>query len=272
METIKDDQPNDELLMLTRLVPIKRVDNKVFARSLRYGEEDSGERVHLEAGDQLIIPAGELVIDTREIDAQSVEGEGGYAPVANTIWTWYRFAPAHREFYDLFFALARRMDAAHYTWTLAIQERGTAKEKEGISRRIGYFNTLSLAEVTIIALHRAMSMLHRLNSDFCLGLEVPKGVGRVWKIVEELRHGFEHIDRRAAGKSGPSLKEDPDAWTIFHQADFFESLILRYKGNSLRFYEDVRTTLLECREMMMKAIDAKVRVDSGSKEVGGDRN
>ena len=82
-------QPEGEFLTGGRLVPVRRQGNKVYAGTLRPGEEDTGEVVHLEPGDQLVIPPGGLVVDSREIDAYGVEGFGGYAPVANTVWTWY---------------------------------------------------------------------------------------------------------------------------------------------------------------------------------------
>ena len=68
-----------------RLIPTKREGNKVYARTLRWGEDDPGETVHLETGDQLIIPAGDLVIDTRQIDSMSPVGVGGYAIQSQTL-------------------------------------------------------------------------------------------------------------------------------------------------------------------------------------------
>ena len=43
----------------------------MYARSLRPDEEDTGEGVHLNAGDRLVIPAGGFVFDTDQIDAMS---------------------------------------------------------------------------------------------------------------------------------------------------------------------------------------------------------
>ena len=70
---------SDELLFYSRLVPDGREGNKVFARSLRPGEEDTGEGVNVRAGEQLIIRARGLVINSDEIDALSPKGYGGYA-------------------------------------------------------------------------------------------------------------------------------------------------------------------------------------------------
>ena len=146
-----------DFLIGGRLVPIRREGNKVYARTLRLGEEDTGEVIHLNPGDQLIIPKGGLVVDSRQIDTQSVKGLGGYAPVANTVWTWYRIVGEELFFYLFLFSLARRIDAAHALWALAIQEREKAIREGAIPRRTGFFNALGTSEVAIIALHRGIT-------------------------------------------------------------------------------------------------------------------
>ena len=85
MDNDANKQPQGEFLMSGRIVPVGREGNKVFVRTLRFGEEDTGEVVHIGPGDQLVFRAGDLVIDSREIDALSVKGLRGYAPVANII-------------------------------------------------------------------------------------------------------------------------------------------------------------------------------------------
>ena len=96
MDKAPIEQPADEFLTSGRIVLDRREGNKVFVRTLRPDEEDTGEGVDIRAGEQLIFEAGALVIDSREIDAQSVEGRGRYAPVANTVWTWYRIVVNNR--------------------------------------------------------------------------------------------------------------------------------------------------------------------------------
>ena len=78
-------EPTGEFLTSGRIVPVRREGNKVFVRSLRQGEEDTGQVVNIRAGDSVIFESGALVIDSRQIDAQSVKGPGGYAPVAKGI-------------------------------------------------------------------------------------------------------------------------------------------------------------------------------------------
>ena len=83
------------------------------------GEEDTGEAIHLEKGDKLVIPPGELVIDSRDIDEYyNPKGPGGYRPVANTVWSWYQVATERLGFFLFLFAFARRVDAAHALWVL----------------------------------------------------------------------------------------------------------------------------------------------------------
>ncbi|MDE2887848.1 MAG: hypothetical protein OXR72_06505 [Gemmatimonadota bacterium] len=262
-------QTRGELLMSARIIPIGREGKRVFARMLRPGEQDNGRKVHLRPGDQLVIPPGGLEINSAEIDALNKEGMGGYAPVANTVWTWYRIVDEQVGFFLFFFALARRMDAAHAVWTLAMKEREKAQVEGGISGRARFFNELATAEMTVIALHRGITMVYKLVEKFCPDLEVPETVRRIRKAVQEIRHAFEHIDDRAEAIEGMSGKLHSDALTIFNQPDFIESSILRYKEHSLDFNEDVLAALLECRDLVMKAIDSRAEAQSrdlGSKE------
>ena len=252
-----NNQDQGDFLFGGRIVPIKREGNVVYARTLRRGEEDTGEVVHLEAGDQLVIPARELVINPRDIDEYyNPKGLGGYRPVANTVWTWYQIATEQLGFFLFFFALARRTDAAYALWASAIQARDKAKDEGGIPQRQGYFNALAEAEVAIIALGRCYRMVYGLVEKYCPELQVPDSVTKTLEAVQEMRNAFEHIDERAEGKVG-GRKTHPDALTIFHQPDFAKSSILRYKDYELNFESDVIAALIDCRELIMDAIDAR---------------
>ena len=231
----------------------------VYARTLRRGEEDTGEAVHLEAGDQLVIPAGEMVVDSRDIDEYyNPKGLGGYRPLANTVWTWYQFATEQLGFFLFFFSLARRLDAAHTLWVLAIQARDKAREEKGIHQRQAHFYALAAAEVAIIALGRSYRMVCSLIQKYCPELQRPHNMMKTFEAVQEIRNAFEHIDERAEGNVGRG-KTHPDALTIFRQADFVQSSILRYKGYRLDFESDVIAALLECRELVMDAIEARAK-------------
>ena len=254
-------QPQGNFLFGGRIVPLRREGNVVYARTLRLGEEDTGEVVELRAGDRLVFPAGEFAIDSRQIDTYyNPKGLGGYAPVANTIWTWYQIAPEEPEFFLYFFALGRRTDAAHTLWASAIEARDKARNDGGIPQRQGFFNALATAEMAIIALYRSIRMVYGLIEKFCPELQVPGSVDRIRVAVEEIRHAFEHIDERAQSKIS-QRKSHPDALTIFNQPDFIELSVLQYQGHSLNLETDVIEVLLDCREFIMNVIDARVIQD-----------
>ena len=255
-----------------RLIPIGREGNKVFARTLRPGEEDTGEGVKIEAGDQLIIPAGGLSFHSREIDAQSPKGLGGYAPVANTVWTWYQVAPVRQGFFLHMFSLSRRIDSAYALWVLVAREREEAAKAQGIARRAKYFSALAAAEVAVIALHRGIVMIEGLNKTFSLGLDIPDSLQAIQSLVQDMRHSFEHIDDRAQGRVNLLGTLSPDALTIFDQQDFIDSSMIHYQGRTLDFDKEVLAALLECRELIMKAIDARVASGADKQETEGDQS
>ncbi|MCY4128239.1 MAG: hypothetical protein OXG15_03225 [Gammaproteobacteria bacterium] len=83
--------PNNEvgtdLLYRARLVEIGREGNTVYARSLRRGEKDTGEGVHIVAGERLVIPKGAMVINIRDVDKyRNPAATGGYRLIGNTVW------------------------------------------------------------------------------------------------------------------------------------------------------------------------------------------
>lgn len=246
-----------ELLLTGRLVPAGRDGNKIFARMLRPGEEDPGESVHLNPGEQLVIPAGGLVIDSREIDAMSPRGLGGYAPVANTVWTWYAIVGEDPEFLRFFCALARRIDAAHGSWARGVRELERARQTPGIAGRAAALSAHATAESTIIALNRGITMVDSLKARFCPSLEIPESIEKVRTALQELRNAFEHIDERSEGKVGLGGKLQPEALSAFDQPDFRRSPTLHYGSHQLNFETDIIAALVDGREMLMQAIDER---------------
>ena len=266
MTNESDNQDQGSFLFGGRIVPIRREGNVVYARTLRRDEEDTGEAVHLEPGDRLVIPAGELVVDSRDIDEYyNPIGLGGYRPVANTVWTWHRFATERLGFFLFFFALARRTDAAHALWVSAIEARDKARTEGGNPQRQAAFNALAAAEVAIVALGRCYRMVSVLVEKYCPGIAVPDSVTKTREAVLEMRNAFEHIDERAETNVGGG-KLDADALTIFNQPDFVQGSILRYKDYELNFESEVIAALVDCRELIMDAIDARAKQQAASKK------
>ena len=252
-------QANGEILHVGRVVLDRREGNRVFIRTLRPDEKDTGEGVTIQKGEQVIFEAGALTVDLRQIDNQSPKGFGGYAPVSNTVWTWSHFVREQLGFFLFFFALARRLDAAHRYWASAMRDLQKSRDENGggIPQRLDFFDALATAEVAIVALHRAIQMVYLLVKTYCPELTVPESVKRIRKAVEQMRNSFEHIDERAEGKVDRSGNRHMDALKIFHQPDFKMSSIIRYQEHSLNLEEDVKAALLDCRKLVLDAIEAR---------------
>ena len=258
-----DKSGEGDFLTSMRLVPDGREGNVVYARTLRRGEEDTGEGVHIGRGDRLVIRPGGLVFDSRYIDEHfNPPGAGGYRPVANTVWTWYQVAGEQLGFFLFFFALARRTDAAHALWVSAIEARDEGRKGSGIVHRQEHISSLGEAEVAIIALGRCYQMMCALVEKYCPGMDLPDSVKKTKDAVLAMRNAFEHIDERAEGKVGRG-KVDADALTIFDQPDFVSAAILRYQSYELNFESDVLSALIDCRELIMDAIDERAKQRSG---------
>lgn len=91
----------------------------------------------------------------------------------------------------------------------------------------------------------------------CPGLSVPDSAAETSAAVQAMRDAFEHIDERAEGKV--KIGElHPEALTIFDQPDFVSDSILRYRQHQLNFESQVIQALVDCRELIMDAIDARV--------------
>ena len=83
-------------------------------------------------------------------------------------------------------------------------------------------------------------------------------MAKTQEAVLEMRNAFEHIDERAEGKVGGG-RFDADALTIFNQSEFVESSILRHRDHRLNFETDVIAALVDSRDLIMDAIDARAK-------------
>ena len=250
--------PDDELLLLGRLVPAGSDENTVFARSLRPGEEDSGEAVHVPAGKRLVIKRGDLSFTSDEIDARSPRGRGGYAPVADTLWTWYRVMGAKDQgLLMMLLAAARRLDATHVFWSATMDALEESATLAGIERRVTLFRALATAEVTVISLSRGLQMLYRLEEKFSLGLQIPEEIDSLRTPLRQMRNALEHIDARAMGEAKDGTADS--ALSIFFQPRFVDQGELAYAGQSMSFTKGVPVALGHCREAIMSVIDLRPR-------------
>ena len=258
MVTLLNLGPAGTIEYIGRLVPAGSDENTVYARSLRLGEEDTGEVVHVPAGKRLVIRVGDLSIDSEELDAKSPKGRGGYAPVADTIWTWYQIAGVEDvKLLMLLLAASRRLDAAHVFWSETMGALEETPTLAGNLRRSALFRALAMAEVTLISLSREMEMINRLEKEFSLGLQMSEKFESNMRVLRQMRNALEHIDDRAMGQATDGTADS--AMSIFFQPYFVDQGIVTYAGDALSFTEGVPLVLIECRELVKSVIDLRPR-------------
>ncbi len=250
--------PDEENLLLGRLVPAGSDEDSVYARLLQPGEEDNGEVVHIPAGKQLKIRPKDFSFTSDDIDARNPKGRGGYAPVADTLWTWYRLAGAKdQSLLMMLLAAARRLDATHAFWSATMEVLDESATLAGIERRSALFRSLSMAEVTVISLSRSVEMLYRLEERLKLGLRIPEEIDSLRAPLLKMRNALEHIDERAMGEAKDGTVES--AMSIFFQPYFVDHGVLVYAGEGISFAKGMPVALGHCRAVIMSVIDLRPR-------------
>ena len=244
----------NDFLAGIRVVPAGRCGNRVYGRTLNHGEPDSGEGISVEVGDTLEFPAGSVSVTMADVDRYSKPGADGYAPVANTVWTWLAIPP-HKDdqtFVNYLLAAARRLDAAHAHSVSALRGLTDHANEEGFRAREAMFDALGHAESMCVALSRAIRMIAQGRATISAPPAVPEEVSAIEQTVLAMRDAFEHIDERAVGKArreGPS-----DAMSVFDQSDFFTSGVLRYAGHSLDIRSEAMPALIAGRRFIVEAV------------------
>ena len=260
--------PDDELLHFGRLVPAGSEGNTVFARSLRRGEKDTGETIEVPAGKRLVIKPGDLSLNLHEIDSRSPKKRGGYALVADTIWTWYQILGAKDpKLLMMLLAAARRLDATHVFWSTTIDALEESATLAGIERRTVLFRSLAMAEVTVVSLSRVVTILYRLDEEFSLGLKMPQEIESSRDPLRRMRNALEHIDDRAIGAARDGTADS--AMSIFVQHSFVDQGVLTYAGEDVVFTTEVPVILSRCREVLMNVVNLRPRCESSPKSGSG---
>ena len=222
-----------DFLAGVRVVPAGRNGNRVFGRTLNQGEPDSGAGIPIEPGETLEFPAGSISVTMADVDRYAKPGSDGYAPVANTVWTWLAIPPRQYDqtFLNYLLAAARRLDAAHTHCVGALSFLTDTPSEQGFPAREVMFDALGNAESMCVALSRAIRMIARAQETISAPTAVPQEVNAIKDALLAIRDAFEHIDERAVGKA--RSENTVDALSVFDQSDFFASGVLRYAGYSL---------------------------------------
>ena len=243
----------DDAVVGVRVVPGGRSGKEVYGRTLNSGEPDTGEGITLNSGDTLVFPQGDVKISLGDVDRYSEKGPDGYAPVANTVWTWLQIPPRPNEtFFHYYLAASRRIDIAHSLCMSTLHELGVRNEEPFIRTRARVFNALGAAESMCIAINRAFTMIKNSHAQFSVATIVPQEVDALYDDVKAIRNAFEHIDERAMGRARE--EDQADALSIFNQADLISSGVLRYSGHSINLRTEVIPALLAARRFVYDVI------------------
>ena len=243
----------DDFLAGVRVVPTGRKGNRVFGRAPNPGETDSGEGIALEVGETLEFPPGSLSVTMADVDRYTQPDPNGYAPVANTVWSWLVIPPRADDptFVNYLLAAARRLDAAYVHCSGALRPLTSPPEEMGFRAREAMFDSLGNAESMCVALSRAIRMIARARETISAPAAVPREISAIEDAVLAIRDAFEHIDERAVGKA---RREDAvEAMSVFDQSDFFTSGVLRYAGHSLDIRCEVMPALIAGRRFIVEA-------------------
>ena len=242
-------------LVGVRVLPAGRNGSTVFGRTLKHGESDSGEGIVLEQGEQLVFPSGSVQVTIHDVDRSNRPGPTGYAAIANSIWTWLNIPPyPNVELFNYLFAVARRLDSAHSLCVNALGRINAPQQDPSVNPKAQLFGALGDADLMCVALSRAYRMIKDIPGRFAVAAVVPHEVS-ILPALQDIRDAFEHIDERAMGAA--RRQQPQDALSIFGQADFFTSGILRYGNHSLDLRTQVMPALVAARKFVFDVASEK---------------
>lgn len=239
----------DDMLTAMRIVPVRRIRGHVYGRVLRFGEKDDGRRVHLRPGDSFTL-SGRRIVQLDQIDTYAKPGPSGYAPLTDTIWTWFeiiRIGDTEVSRYVL--AAARRLDAASRGFdgvqALLKEVRKLGRETAGPRIRERIFELIGQVETAIISLARAVDMAVEAPANFHGTRPVPRPITARHGALIRIRDGYEHIDERALGQV--RRRPSNEALTIFDYRSLLERGRISYGKSSLRLDTDLPMLLRHTR-------------------------
>ena len=243
------DDPNRVFLGSVRVVSSGQEGNTVFGESLNQGEPDDGQGIPRRLGERVVFPPGSIKVTLHDFDRENTPGPDGYAPLANTIWSWFQLPPFpdDERIFNYLFAVARRMDTAHELCVASIHNLlRRQSDSSSLPVRAQFFQALGYAEMMCVAHYRAIEMIRNFSSEFSSSVAVPNSLRELFPALKEIRNSFEHIEDRAMGKvrGQPHL----EAISIFKQTDFLTTGILRYARHSLDLGKEVIPALVAGRQ------------------------
>jgi len=236
----------DGYLLPQRVVPIRQDAGKVFARTLRYGEEDDGRRCHVRPGNDLVIE--DLQIQLDYVDEWEGQGVDGYVPLTPILWTWMTFGTHHSdEKRRYLLSAARRLDQAQSLFQ-RIQDLRQCDPKGAPAVRRAAFELVGATELAVVALGRGVDMCMQAGPAIGASTTVPPDITTNCATVREIRNAYEHIEDRALGRVRST--PHPDALTIFNHDRVLIEGVIEYGTHQLDLTTDVPRIISAMRQFL----------------------
>jgi hypothetical protein len=242
----------EDFLFSYRIIPVRSEPGRVLARTLRHGEPDTGQRVHVRPGDQLELV--DVTVELDHIDSQEIATDSGHVPLTPVLWTWLSLGEGHdpaRTRYLL--AAARRLDTANQL-LMVMQDRRRLLDQEGLGGpqlRRHLFDLIGAVEMAVVALGRAVDMVRQAAASIGCTVPVPTQVTSSWPALHEIRNAYEHIEDRALGQV--RARPHAEALTIFDQRRLLSDAVLVYGQHELDIDREVPRLLAEVRQFLKDA-------------------
>ncbi|MBX3444884.1 MAG: hypothetical protein KF774_20960 [Planctomyces sp.] len=245
---------NTGFLFSYRVVPVRREPGIVYARILRRGEADTGQRIHVRPGERITFERGSVVAELGHIDAMEPPTASGYVPLSPVLWTWLALgakgpAPA-RTLYIL--AAARRLDTANLLLATIEQHREDLKQNALTSPalRRAMFELIGAVELAVVALARALTMVRGAAEAIGASTPVPQMIVESAPAIRAIRDAYEHIEERALGKV--RNKQDPATLTIFEYNELIDQDRITYGIHQLDLATEVPELLHQARAFLIE--------------------
>lgn len=242
----------DDLLASFRLLPDGREGSKVYGRTLRHGEVDTGQTVQLRPGDNVVLRPGALEMSLEAIDEQmAVHSDDGYATVTNTLWSWLMIGtPQSLNTIRFLLTTARRLDASHRLLELVRARLVEFENTEhAIPKRNLLYDIIGVVEMAIVTLNRALQMASQINTKFSFSVPFPSLVVAKLTDIKAIRDAYEHNEDRALGLVRG--KPHADALSVFNHSRLLEDHVVVYGNHELNIDDEASKLLIETRSYLM---------------------
>lgn len=240
----------NDLLLGMRVLPLRREGRVVFARTLRFGEIDTGQRVHVRPGEQIQFEEGSLVLELDYIDSLEPPTASGYVPLTPVLASWWGFSrPSDESKVRYVLAAARRLDiASQLLGALKAAEEALSETTPLAEAKRQVFAVIGAIEVAVGAFGRAMSMVADAPDSIRGSVPVPANIAAAIPAITEIRNAYEHIEDRAFGSVWG--KPHPDALDIFDHTELLQTDTIVYGASRLDLSAEVPELMAAAREFL----------------------